>query len=157
MSFPWGTKPRGQKEDLHPLASAATSTPPQLPLGDKTPRNNPLASAATLAAPASLGRQNPEDNKEKTKTKEQHRPEIEPATAAVMERRGNRLNNPAFKQNSKNYLQRRGYKQDTAQTSRVRLKRTKQQGSWTQIGPWSSRIEVISESSNGSRIDRANT
>ena len=53
--IPLGDETPGTKEYLHPLASAATSTTPQLPLGVETPRNNPLASAATLAAPASLG------------------------------------------------------------------------------------------------------
>ena len=63
-SFPWGTKPQGRKErkeEPHPLASAASLTPPQFPLGGKTPRQNSLASAATSAAPASLGGQNPEE------------------------------------------------------------------------------------------------
>ena len=45
----------------HLLASAATLTPPQITLGDETPRNNPLASAASLAASASLGGQNPKE------------------------------------------------------------------------------------------------
>ena len=60
-SFPWGTKPRGLQEELHPLASAASLTPPHLPLGDETPRNNSLVSAETSAAPASLGGQNPKE------------------------------------------------------------------------------------------------
>ena len=62
----------------HLLASAASLTPPQLSLGDETPRTgeelplgdetpgtkedlHPLASAETLDAPAFLGGQNPED------------------------------------------------------------------------------------------------
>ena len=59
--IPLGYKISGTKEDLHPLTSAATSTSPQLPLGDKTPRHNPLASAETSTAPASLGGRNPRD------------------------------------------------------------------------------------------------
>ena len=88
-SFPWGTKTRGLKEELHPLASAASSTPPQIPLGGETPRKNPLASAESStppqlplgdetpgtkeapagergnidATPASLGEQNPEERR----------------------------------------------------------------------------------------------
>ena len=75
----------------HPLASAASSTPSQLSLGDKTPRTDeelplgdktpgmkedlhPLDSAAKLAAPASLGGRNPgdkfmEEDHSKTKTR----------------------------------------------------------------------------------------
>ena len=60
--IPLGDETPGTKEDLHPLASAATSTPPQLPLEEKTPRNNPLVSADTLSAPASLGGQKTRDN-----------------------------------------------------------------------------------------------
>ena len=63
-SFPWETKPRGRKErkeELHPMASAASLTPPQLPLGDETPRHNSLASAATSSAPASIGGRNSEE------------------------------------------------------------------------------------------------
>ena len=59
--IPLRDKTLGTKEDLHPLASAATSMPPQLALGDETQRNNPLASAETSAAQASLGGQNPGD------------------------------------------------------------------------------------------------
>merc|ERR1739838_330933 len=61
MGKPQGRKER--KEELHPLVSAASLTPPQLPLGDETPRHNSLASAATSAAPASLGGRNPEDQR----------------------------------------------------------------------------------------------
>ena len=60
-----GTKPRGQKErkeELQPLTSAASLTPPQLPFGNITPRNNFLASAATSAVPASHGGQTPRHN-----------------------------------------------------------------------------------------------
>ena len=46
--LPLGDKTPRTKEELHLLASAATLTPPQLPLWDETPRNNPLASAASL-------------------------------------------------------------------------------------------------------------
>ena len=67
-SFSWGTKIWGLQEELHPLASTASSTVPQFPLGYETPRNNeeiplgdknkgskedlhPLASAATSTPP----------------------------------------------------------------------------------------------------------
>ena len=57
--LPLWDKTPGTKEYLHLLASAATLTPTQHPLVDETPRNNPLASAKTLAVPASLGGRNP--------------------------------------------------------------------------------------------------
>ena len=57
-SFPWGKKPQGKIR-----WRARQHRPPQLPLGDETPRHNLLASAATSAAPASLGGQNPEDQR----------------------------------------------------------------------------------------------
>ena len=72
--FPWGTKPPGRKEYLHPLASAATLTPPQLPLGDETPGTTKKTETqrqrrASLGGRnpgerriASLGGQNPGDN-----------------------------------------------------------------------------------------------
>ena len=59
--MPLGDKNLGKKEDLHPLASTAPSMPPQLPLGDKTPRNNPLVSMASSAAQDFLGGRNPRD------------------------------------------------------------------------------------------------
>ena len=55
-SSPWGKKPQGSicwRERQH--------WPPQLPLGDETPRINSLAIVATSAAPASLGGRNPEE------------------------------------------------------------------------------------------------
>ena len=38
--LPLGDENPGTKEDLHPLASAATLIPPQLPFRDETPRND---------------------------------------------------------------------------------------------------------------------
>ena len=37
--LPLGDETPGTKEEFHPLASAASSTPTQLPFGDETPNN----------------------------------------------------------------------------------------------------------------------
>ena len=81
--LPLGDKTSGTKEELHPLASAATLMPLQLLLGDETLRNNeeeiplgyktlgkkgelhPLESAVTSTPPQiPLGDETPRNNKE---------------------------------------------------------------------------------------------
>ena len=134
----------------HPLASAA-STPPQLPLGDETLRHNSLASAATSDAPDSLGGQNPEaqfagergnigrpsfpwgtNPLGTTRWRARHhrrRPSLPWGTKprGQQQRQRPTFEGAAEKKSTENHGHSKdhGYKQDTAQTSRVRLKQKK--------------------------------
>ena len=107
-----GDKTTGPNEELHPLASAATSTPPQLPLGDETPRNNPLASAVSSTPPQiPLGGGEPEEKEDLPLRDETPRNKRRASLGG---------RNPGDNNN------------DNAQPSRVRSKKRKIKGSWTQ-------------------------